>query len=67
MKRYVIEFDEKTLKLTRTNYGFNVFELLGLLELSTQDILKQLSGEMKPTEVERNYIEPNKTENEKTN
>ena len=44
---YTITIEHKedgTKTMTRRNDGFNAIELLGLLELTQQDILKQLKG-----------------------
>jgi len=45
--------------MTRRNDGFNAIELLGLLELTQQDILKQLKGleEAKIDVVKREVVE----------
>jgi hypothetical protein len=40
----IIEDVDGNKKMTRRNDGFNAIELLGLLELTQQDILKQLKG-----------------------
>lgn len=43
---YTITIEDKdgTKTMTRRNDGFNAIELLGVLELAQQDILKQLKG-----------------------
>jgi hypothetical protein len=43
---YTITIEDKDgiKKMTRRNDGFNAIELLGLLELAQQDILKQMKG-----------------------
>lgn len=45
--------------MTRRNDGFNAIELLGLLELTQQDILKQIKGleEAKIDVVKREVVE----------
>jgi hypothetical protein len=40
----IIEDIDGTKTMTRRNDGFNAIELLGLLELTQQDILKQFKG-----------------------
>ena len=40
----IVETTEDGNQMTRTNDGFNAFELLGLLELAQQDILNQMKG-----------------------
>jgi hypothetical protein len=40
----IIEDKDGVKKMTRRNDGFNAIELLGLLELAQQDILKQMKG-----------------------
>ena len=49
-------YDDNTSKLTRTNEGFNVLELLGILCKAKSEILDQLGGAIKPTITERNVI-----------
>jgi len=36
------------LRLDRANTGFNGLELLGLLEILREDIMKQMKGEKRP-------------------
>ena len=40
----IIEDVDGNKKMTRRNDGFNAIELLGILELAQQDILKQMKG-----------------------
>lgn len=50
-KKYevTITLDENNhLLLNRTNTGFNGFELLGLLEILREDIMKLMKGEKQP-------------------
>lgn len=50
-KKYevTITLDENNhLLLDRTNTGFNGFELLGLLEIIREDIMKHIKGEKRP-------------------
>lgn len=44
MKKFTIEIDESGLSMTRTNDGFNVFELIGILKFSLNSIEYQLSN-----------------------
>jgi len=58
-KKWTIEhiiFEDGTSGLSRTNDGFNSFELIGLLEISKDDIIKQIKGEIKPDVVNRTLI-----------
>ena len=43
IKKYTITWDDNQNRLTRTNDGFNLFELFGLLKISENDLLVQLS------------------------
>ena len=58
MKKYTIEviFENGVYKHTRTNEGFNPYELLGIFELSKMDIIEQMKGNIRPNEIERNLI-----------
>jgi len=44
MKKFTIEVDESGLSMTRTNDGFNAFELIGILKFSLNSIQDQLSN-----------------------
>ena len=58
-KKYTIEFkfnDDGSTELTRTNDGFNPFELLGLLEMAQAEILECLKDTIKPDIVKRQVI-----------
>ena len=60
-KRYTIQLfldEDSQCQLTRTNEGFNAYELLGLLERSQIDIIRQIEGLIKPDVIERKYIKP---------
>lgn len=46
-------YDDGSQRLTRTNEGFNPYELLGLSFKSQMEILDQMSGKIKPTVTER--------------
>lgn len=50
----LIEYTDGTTQLTRKNNGFNAFELLGLANKSTHEILYQISSGIKPTETKLN-------------
>lgn len=52
----VREFSDGTSELERISEGFFPYELLGLIEHTKQDLLKQLNGEIKPTRVKRKVI-----------
>ena len=50
-------FDDGTADLLRTNDGFNLLELLGLLELTRDDIHSLFkNGYPKPTEITRQFV-----------
>jgi hypothetical protein len=54
------QFNDGSTTMKRTSDGFLGFELLGLIEQMKQDILKQLSGDIKPDIIERKYIKGEK-------
>ena len=58
-KLYTVEvsyFDNDTIRVKRTNDGFNTLELLGVLNHAQLEIQKQMAGEIKPTITERNVV-----------
>ena len=57
-KRYLIEISDKKGKfhMKRECEGFSPFELLGILEHTQLDILKQMAGEIKPDIVKRTVV-----------
>lgn len=58
IKRYEIIWENDSLKLTRTNDGFNPIELLGILEITTESIKRQLLGEeTSPIEVIKRKVD----------
>ena len=55
-RKWIVEhimYDDGTTQLSRKNDGFNSFELMGLLELSKDDIINQIKGNVKPDVVKR--------------
>jgi hypothetical protein len=42
-------FEDGSLLISRENEGFNTIELLGYIYKAQQEILQQISGEIKPT------------------
>ena len=60
IKTYTIEheYKEGMFYVRRKNDGFDPFELLGILEELQLDILKQIKGEIKPTVIKREVVEP---------
>ena len=51
------EFDDKATTLTRTNDGFDLFQLLGVIGVANDDIIKTLKGTMKePTRIKRQIV-----------
>ena len=57
-KIYTIHLTRKDNKLTleRTNDGFTPFELLGLCEFLSREIVQQIAGDIKPDIIKRNVI-----------
>lgn len=54
VKQYTIRmeyFDNDTCKMTRTNDGLNVYELLGVLARSTEEVIMQIKGLMPPPDI----------------
>ena len=51
-----ITFNDGSTALSRTNDGFNAFELMGLLALSKDDIINQMKGNVKPEVIKRKVI-----------
>ena len=49
------EYSDGSSTLTRTNDGFNLFELAGLAEIAQQELLQQFKGKLKPTRIVLNY------------
>ena len=47
-KTYTITFDEDTKCMSRTNDGFNAFELIGILKFTSKSILNQLNDKEDP-------------------
>lgn len=58
IKTYTIKVEMTNDKniLTRTNDGFNSYELLGILENLQLDILSQMAGTIKPDIIKREVI-----------
>ena len=52
-----ITYDDGTTTLNRVNVGFNPFELLGMLEISKDDIIQQIKGQIKPDIIKRKVID----------
>jgi hypothetical protein len=51
--------DEKTGTITRRNEGFNAFELIGLLKMTENDLIRQLNHESaSPVNVIKEYVTP---------
>jgi hypothetical protein len=58
-RTYTIEqitYIDGNTELKRVNDGFNALELMGLLELSKDDIIDQIKGVVKPDVVKRKVI-----------
>jgi hypothetical protein len=56
LRKWIVEhiiYNDGTTELKRTNDGFNSFELMGLLELSKDDIINQIKGNVKPDIIKR--------------
>jgi hypothetical protein len=57
MKRYEIIWDEENLTLKRLNEGFNPMELIGILEITLENIKEQmLNKDTSPITVEKKII-----------
>ena len=58
---YTIIIDKETGSMTRRNDGFNVFELIGVLKMIEDDLLRQLNNESdSPIEVTKECVTPEK-------
>lgn len=58
-RKWIVEhitYSDGTTAISRTNDGFNSFELMGILELSKDDIINQIKGNVKPEIVKRKVI-----------
>ena len=56
---YTIIMDKETGSMTRRNDGFNVFELIGVLKMTEDDLLRQLNDKSDPPiEVTKEYVTP---------
>ena len=58
-RKWIVEFityDDQSTELKRTCEGFNAFELMGVLELSKDDIINQIKGNIKPDIIKRKVI-----------
>jgi hypothetical protein len=56
----IIEYEDGTSEMKRTNFGFNATELLGVLEFTREDIYKQIRGDIHPDIVKRTIVEEDK-------
>ena len=59
-RKWIVEhitYTDGTTQLKRSNEGFNPFELMGILELSKDDIIQQIKGAVKPDVVKRKVID----------
>ena len=52
---YTVDKEGKST-IHRMADGFNAFELLGVLEIARSEIIKQISGEIKPDFIKRDVI-----------
>jgi len=48
--------DDGTTTLKRVNDGFNVFELMGILEIIQKEIIQQCTGKIQPDFIERKIV-----------
>jgi len=56
LRKWIVEhiiYNDGTTELKRTNDGFNALELMGVLELSKDDIINQIKGNVKPDIIKR--------------
>lgn len=59
-RKWIVEhitYSDGTTAISRTNDGFNSFELMGVLELSKDDIINQIKGIVKPEIIKMKVIE----------
>ncbi len=52
----VTTHDDGTVNMERANDGFNALELLGVLSLTTTDVINQFRRVVRPDEVKRTVI-----------
>jgi hypothetical protein len=55
-QKWIVEFilyNDGTTEMKRTNVGFNALDLIGVLELSKDDIINQIKGNVKPDVIKR--------------
>ena len=52
-----ITYSDGTTELTRTNDGFGALELLGLIEISKDDVIDQIRGKVTPDIINRKFVE----------
>ena len=58
-RKWIVEhitYNDGTTAISRTNDGFNAYELMGVLELSKDDIINQIKGNVKPEIIKRKVI-----------
>ena len=58
-RKWIVEhitYSDGTTAISRTNDGFNAYELMGVLELSKDDIINQIKGNVKPEIIKRKII-----------
>lgn len=51
--------DDGKSTMSRTNDGFNAYELIGILELTQREIREQIAGGYTPDEINRKVIKRN--------
>ena len=49
-------YEDGTTSLRRYNNGFNLFELLGILDLTRVEIVEQMRGNLKPDVIKREVV-----------
>jgi hypothetical protein len=54
----VITYTDLTSSMNRTNEGFTLPDLLGICEFCRLEIIEQMMGRIKPTEIKRNVVKP---------
>lgn len=52
----VIEYENGKTFMERKADGFDAYELLGVITLTQQEVIKQIQGEFKPDFVKREYV-----------
>ena len=52
----VIQYSDGSTKIHRINDGFNLYELMGIVEFTKQELFETMKGSIQPDIVERTHI-----------